>query len=61
MIDPPIKVLRSKRTRIHRVLERLEPLVAGYPEKLARGTFAAHFLLACLAVLGIAALTLAEL
>ena len=29
--------------------------------KLARGTFSAHFLLACLAVLGIAALTLAEL
>lgn len=29
--------------------------------KLARGTFSAHFLLACLAVLEIAALTLEEL
>ena len=29
--------------------------------KLGRGTFSAHFMLACLAVLGIAALTLAEL
>ena len=29
--------------------------------KLARGTFSAHFLLACLAVMGIAALTLEEL
>ena len=36
MIDPPLKVLRSKRARIHRALERLEPLVAGYREKLAR-------------------------
>ena len=36
MTDPPLKVLRSKRARIHRVLERLEPLVAGYREKLAR-------------------------
>ena len=36
MIDPPIKVLRSKRARIHHVLERLGPLVAGYRKKLAR-------------------------
>ena len=36
MIDPPLKILRSKRARIHRMLERLEPMVTGYREKLAR-------------------------
>jgi hypothetical protein len=36
MIDPPITTLRRARTRIHRVLERLEPIVAGDREKLAR-------------------------
>jgi hypothetical protein len=34
---------------------------ASVNSKLVRGTFSATFLLACLAVLGIAALTLAEL
>lgn len=36
MIDPPITKLRRARGRVHRVLDRLEPLVAGYREKLAR-------------------------
>ena len=36
MIDPPITNLRRARARVHRVLDRLEPLVAGYREKLAR-------------------------
>ena len=36
MIDPPITKLRRARARVHRVLDRLEPLIAGYREKLAR-------------------------
>ena len=35
MIDPPITKLRRARARVHRVLDRLEPIVAGYREKLA--------------------------
>ena len=39
MIDPTITKLRRARARararVHRVLERLEPMVAGYREKLA--------------------------
>jgi len=39
----------------------LEETEVGIASKLARGTFSATFLLACLAVLGIAALALADL
>jgi hypothetical protein len=35
MADALLKTLRCKRARIHRVLERLEPMVSGYREKLA--------------------------
>ena len=39
----------------------LEETEVGIASKLARGTFSATFLLACLAVLGISALVLADL
>ena len=35
MIDPPLKKLRAKRIRIHRQLDKLEPLLASYRTKLA--------------------------
>ncbi len=35
MIDPPLKKLRAKRIRIHRQLDKLEPLLAAYHFKLA--------------------------
>ena len=35
MLDPRITKLRHARARINRVLERLEPVIAGYREKLA--------------------------
>lgn len=64
--------LRRARTRVHHQINLLEPLLAGYRAKLAdlearihsklvRGTFSVTFFLACLAVLGIAALALADL
>ena len=36
MTDPLVNNLRRARARVHRVLDRLEPLAAGYREKLAR-------------------------
>jgi hypothetical protein len=35
MVDPPLKKLRAKRIRIHKQLDKLEPMVAGYRAKLA--------------------------
>jgi hypothetical protein len=35
MVDPPLKKLRAKRIRIHRQLDKLEPMVAAYRAKLA--------------------------
>jgi hypothetical protein len=35
MVDPPLKKLRAKRIRVHRQLDKLEPLIAGYRAKLA--------------------------
>ena len=35
MVDPPLKKLRAKRIRIHRQLDKLEPLLAAYHFKLA--------------------------
>ena len=35
MVDPPLKKLRAKRIRIHKALDKLEPMIAGYRAKLA--------------------------
>jgi hypothetical protein len=35
MVDPPLQKLRAQRIRIHRQLDKLEPLLAGYRAKLA--------------------------
>jgi hypothetical protein len=36
MKDSDLTKLRSARARVHRVLDRLEPMIAGYREKLDR-------------------------